>query len=184
MDTYQALWLAFAIVWTLAAFATKRTVRRQTSTSRIVQSSLVVFGFLLLLRPWILPALDIRVIPDSPPINFCGIVLTAAGIALAIWARLVIGTNWSGSVTVKRNHQLIRTGPYRFVRHPIYSGILLAMLGTAVGYGMLPGLIGFALTFIALLAKWQIEEKFMIEEFGDQYHQYRREVKAVIPGLL
>ena len=184
MDAYRTMWFLFAVVWALAAFETKRTVRRQTAASRILQSVVVVFGFLLLFRPWIFPVLDIRIVPAGPAATFCGVALTAAGIALAIWARLTLGRNWSGTVTLKQDHQLIRSGPYRFVRHPIYSGFLLAMAGTAIGYGLLPCLIGFVLTFAGLWAKWQTEEKFMLQQFGAQYLQYRREVKAVVPGLL
>jgi protein-S-isoprenylcysteine O-methyltransferase Ste14 len=91
--------------------------------------------------------------------------------------------NWSGSVTLKQDHELIRTGPYRFVRHPIYTGALIAVLGTAFAIGQLRGLLAFALTFFAFRYKSQIEERLMIENFGDAYRSYRSSVKALIPFI-
>jgi len=184
IDAYRALWLLFITVWMLAALASKRTVRRQSSTSRIIQAALTLVGFLLLLQPWRLDAVNVRFVPASPALTFCGVVLTAAGIGFAMWAHFTLGRNWSGTVTLKQHHELIRHGPYRIVRHPIYSGMLLAMLGTAIGYGRVPCLIGVAIAFLGFWIKWRIEEQFMIEQFGAQYVQYRREVKAVIPGVL
>jgi len=184
IDAYQALWLLFLIVWMLAALTSKRTVRRQTSMSWMIQATLTWVGFLLLLQPWRLDAVNVRFVPATSASTFCGVVLTAAGIGFAIWARFTLGRNWSGTVTLKQDHELIRQGPYRIVRHPIYAGILLAMLGTAIGYGKVPCLIGVAIVFLGFWIKWRIEEQFMIEQFGAQYIQYRREVKAVIPGVL
>ena len=184
MDAFLWLWLVFAIVWFLAALASKRTLRRQTPTGRLLQGGIIALGFFLLFQPWNLQPLDVRFVPATQATTFCGIAFTAAGIAFAIWARLTIGRNWSGTVTLKQDHQLIRNGPYRIVRHPIYSGVLLAMFGTAIGYGKVPCLIGLALTFAGFWAKWRTEEQFMIEQFGAQYVEYRREVKAIIPGLL
>lgn len=87
-------------------------------------------------------------------------------------------------MTVKAGHELIRSGPYRFVRHPIYSGILAGLVGTSIGEGTLPSLIGVVIALYGLRMKWKTEERFMVEQFGAQYVQYQREVKAVIPGLL
>ena len=90
---------------------------------------------------------------------------------------------WSGTVTIKEDHRLILKGPYRLVRHPIYFGILLAMVGTAIGYGRVPCLIGVPIAFLALWIKSRTEEQFMTEQFGAQYIQYQREVKGFVPGL-
>lgn len=184
IDAYQALWLLFVTVWMLAALTSKRTVRRQTSTSRIIQVILTALAFLLVFQPWRFGSVNVRFVAATSVSTFCGVVLTAAGISFAIWARFALGRNWSGTVTVKQDHELIRQGPYRIVRHPIYSGMLLALLGTAIGYGKVPCLIGVAIAFLGFWIKLKIEEQFMIEQFGAQYIQYRREVKAVIPGLL
>ena len=113
-----------------------------------------------------------------------GFAVTVAGAAFAIWARLLLGANWSATVTVKQNHELKRTGPYAIVRHPIYSGFLLAMLGTAIAYGEIRGLIALLIALIAWRVKSLIEERFMMDQFGEQYVQYKREVRALIPFVL
>ena len=107
--------------------------------------------------------------------------MLAAGIAFAVWARHYLGRNWSGTVTVKQDHELIRSGPYRLVRHPIYTGLLLAILGTAVAFGEWRGLLAFALLTGSLLLKLRVEERFMGESFPNEYARYRAEVPALIP---
>jgi protein-S-isoprenylcysteine O-methyltransferase Ste14 len=181
---YTAAWLSLAAVWLAAAVASKRTIRRETALSRIMYGALFALACILLFQPWRLGPLDSRFVPDARIYAACGLVLTVAGVAFAIWARFALGRNWSGTVTIKQDHVLIRHGPYRFVRHPIYSGILLAMAGTALGYGRAGCLIGLAMALLSLWIKSRKEEEFMIGQFGAQYIQYRREVKALIPGLL
>jgi protein-S-isoprenylcysteine O-methyltransferase Ste14 len=183
-DWYAAVWLVFTVVWLVAAAASKRTVRRETRASRAIHATLLLAAFLILLKPWWLGPLDVRFIPDTRATALGGLVLTAAGVAFAIWARLTIGRNWSGTVTVKEHHQLIRHGPYRIVRHPIYSGILLAAAGTAVGQGKVPCFMSLPMAFLAFWVKSRTEERFMTEQFGAAYVQYQHEVKAIIPGVL
>jgi protein-S-isoprenylcysteine O-methyltransferase Ste14 len=125
-----------------------------------------------------------RLLPAWPAIAWTGLALTVIGCAFAIWARLSLGRNWSGTVTVKEGHQLMRRGPYAVVRHPIYSGGLLALLGTALVVGELRGLLGVALAFLGWGTKLRLEEAFMSEQFGAEYTRYRREVKALIPFVL
>jgi len=146
--------------------------------------ALFALACILLFQPWRLGPLDSRFVPGAQIYVVCGLLLTVAGVAFAIWARFALGRNWSGTVTIKQDHVLIRHGPYRFVRHPIYSGILLAMAGTALGYGRTPCLIGLGTALLSLWIKARKEEEFMIEQFGEQYSRYRREVKALIPSLL
>jgi len=98
-----------------------------------------------------------------------------------VWARLVLGRNWSGTVTVKQEHTLVRQGPYVIVRHPIYTGLLAAGLGTAIAYGQIRGLIAVALFLLLFILKIRIEERFMREQFGDDYRIYQEQVKALIP---
>ncbi len=154
----------------------KRTTRRETIPERAFHvigaalAAILIFGF--------------QETSKSNIRETIGFVLTVAGIALAIWARILLGTNWSGMVTLKEGHELIRKGPYAFVRHPIYSGLLLALLGTAIYMGRWEGFLGFAIAFATWFFKSRIEEKFMVDYFGDRYRGYRREVKALIPGLL
>jgi protein-S-isoprenylcysteine O-methyltransferase Ste14 len=93
----------------------------------------------------------------------------------------MLGGNWSGRVTIKEGHTLEKRGPYAIVRHPIYSGLLLAVLGTAIAFREIRGLIAVALVFAMLLMKSRMEERFMMEEFGSVYRDYGRQVKALIP---
>jgi protein-S-isoprenylcysteine O-methyltransferase Ste14 len=124
------------------------------------------------------------VIPESAAAEYAALVLTGAGALFAIWARLYLGGNWSAIVAVKQGHTLVRTGPYRIVRHPIYAGLLAALAGTAVGYGYVGGLLAMVVAFAAWLAKARLEESFLMAEFGAAYGEYRREVKTLIPFVL
>ena len=100
-----------------------------------------------------------------------------------MWARFALGRNWSGTVTVKHDHELVRSGPYAIVRHPIYSGFLLGLLGTVIVRGSLGALLGLGVIVLVLRLKSLTEESFMLEQFGSQYTAYQRDVKALVPFL-
>jgi protein-S-isoprenylcysteine O-methyltransferase Ste14 len=180
------LWLALGLVWLVGALTVKRTERTQTSSSRMRHLALEVAAFFLVFGriPW--PAwLAWRFVPEqSMPTRWMGLALTAAGIGFAIAARLWIGRNWSGRVTIKEQHQLIQSGPYSLVRHPIYSGFLLALLGTAIVHGEIRGLVGFALAALGWVLKLRTEEAFLAQQFGDDYSDYKRRVKALVPFVV
>ena len=178
-------WVAFIAVWALLSLTVKRSVRRESWGSRLLVTAVIDAGILLLFVS------DLRLGPlDFPWIHatlapfVAGFVLTVAGIAFAIWARLYIGRNWSSAVTIKQDHQLIRSGPYSLVPHPIYSGIILASLGTALALRQVRGLIAWPIIIAAFWQKARIEERFMLEHFGSEYERYRHETKALIPFLL
>jgi protein-S-isoprenylcysteine O-methyltransferase Ste14 len=114
-------------------------------------------------------------------VAFIGLVLTAVGLGLAVWARLHLGENWSASVTIKEGHDLIRSGPYAYLRHPIYSGILLALLGTVVALGEWRGLIGFCVILISLIIKAKREEAWLAREFGGSWQEHRRHAGFLLP---
>jgi protein-S-isoprenylcysteine O-methyltransferase Ste14 len=181
----KSIWFALGIIWAIGAFLTKRTARVQTSNSRLVQGALAAGGFLLLLRPDMgFGPLDRRFLPESTAAAYAGLVLTACGAALAVWARVFLGANWSATVTIKQDHEIIRSGPYALVRHPIYSGFLLGMLGTAIAIGEVRGLLAIGLAFLGWWLKLRTEERFLVEQFGTQYVKYRQETKALIPFVL
>ena len=117
------------------------------------------------------------------PIALAGLLAVLMGVAFSIWARLVLGGNWSNRVTVKENHTLVRTGPYRIVRHPIYSGILLGMFGSAIQRGGIRCFIGVLICALSFWLKTRAEERFMVQSFGEQYLQYRHRVKALAPFI-
>jgi protein-S-isoprenylcysteine O-methyltransferase Ste14 len=176
----DAAWIVIGIVWVLGALWTKRTDRVQTTSSRLVHLLLASIGFFVMFRG----PLEWRFMPESVWFGVVGLVSTVIGIAVAIWARIILGTNWSAVVTIKQGHQIIRRGPYAVIRHPIYSGGLLALLGTAIAFGEIRGLIGFTLIFIAWWMKSRLEEAFLEEQFGADYTRYKREVKGLIPFVL
>jgi protein-S-isoprenylcysteine O-methyltransferase Ste14 len=118
------------------------------------------------------------------PFLAVALAITVGGLALALWARVTLGRNWSGIVTFKENHELIRNGPYSYVRHPIYSAILMMMLGSALAIGTLGALIGLPLILLGVWLKLRQEEALMTKHFPAEYSSYRSQVRALIPGLL
>ncbi|HTV81107.1 MAG TPA: isoprenylcysteine carboxylmethyltransferase family protein [Acidobacteriaceae bacterium] len=179
------MWLAFLLYWRIMARGARTTQRMEPAGSRILRMILFLGAIVLFLWHSIpVRWLHVRVLPLGYACYNIGIVLTAAGIALAVWARVHLGANWSRSVTVKQDHELITTGPYRLVRHPIYTGILLGILGSAVAPGQVRGLIAIALISWALWRKLRLEESWMREQFGDSYANYSRHTAALVPGLL
>jgi protein-S-isoprenylcysteine O-methyltransferase Ste14 len=122
-------------------------------------------------------------VPKNDLAGVLGLLLVVAGIAFAIFARFALGGNWSGSVTVKQDHTLIRRGPYSIVRHPIYTGLVLAFLGVALIVGQLRGLLGVSVLFLSFWLKSRVEERFMLEQFGAEYRTYQHQVKGLIPYI-
>ena len=175
-------WVALCLVWAVSAFTNKRTARTPPTGALILHSSVLTFAFVMLFSDLFRRGfLRSKFLPDTAAVGWIGAALTVAGIAFAIWARFHIGRNWSGFVTLKEGHALVRTGPYAIVRHPIYTGLLLAALGTAIVHRGVSGLIAFALLGIEWKRKSLLEERLMIEQFGARYFEYRREVKGLVP---
>ena len=183
-NTLVTIWTVFWVAWILPAVFGKRTIRRQSSGSRILQIVLLVVAYVLIVNGrlgWDL--LNLRVVPAGAASLWSGYGLLMAGMLFAGWARIFLGGNWSSSVTLKQDHTLIRSGPYRIVRHPIYTGLLVALLGTAIVLGELRCFIGVILAAVAWKMKSINEEALMVEEFGDQYTRYRLQVKGLVPDL-
>ena len=184
-DAIVGCWVVFALFWALKALGTKRTVERQDMSSRLEHSIPIFAGAWLLVKGSSDPgALGDRVLPHDVPFLALALGITAGGLALALWARVTLGRNWSGIVTFKENHELIRHGPYGHVRHPIYSAILMMVLGSAMAVGTLGALIGLPLILLGVWLKLRQEEALMTEHFPAEYPSYRSRVSALIPGLL
>ena len=175
-------WIVFIVVWMISALAAKPEVRRQSTGSALLHRFAFLAAVLLLFTHIPLPGgLDLRLIPKTRTVLSIALAMTVVGIGFAFCARFYLGGNWSSNVTIKRDHELVRSGPYTFVRHPIYSGILLALLGTVLEMGEVRSLLGLALAMVGLKMKSAMEEKFMTQQFGPQYAEYKREVKGIIP---
>lgn len=170
------------IYWRISARNLKPVLRRESFLSRASHIFPLMVAVLLLV-PSRLPGefLNIRMLPVSNIGFWAGVLVLVAGLGFTVWARVVLGGNWSGTVTVKEHHELIRTGPYARVRHPIYTGLLLAFAGCAIARGDLSGLLGLVVAFAALWHKLQIEEHWMETTFGQAYTDYRAHVPALIP---
>jgi len=180
-DAVGILWLAWLAGWGLASWWTARTVVRQSAASRLAHGALLwIGGMLLFMRPR--PGLLwLPLFPVSVWTMWAGVVVCAAGLAYTWWARVHLGRNWSGTVTLKQDHALIRTGPYALTRHPIYTGLLLAVIGSALTRDSLAGLIGLGFLFAGLLVKIRQEERLLASHFGSVYEAYRAEVPALVP---
>ena len=180
------LWLTWLVYWLISASRVKATAREESITSGAAHLVPMTIALLLLMLPSSFPwgLLGERMLPDGSATRWIGAAFVAAGLAFTVWARVHLGTNWSGTVTVKSDHELIRSGPYRFVRHPIYSGALLAVAGSSIARGEWRGLLAVLILFAALWRKLQHEERWMGEAFGEDYAKYRSEVSALIPFVI
>ena len=180
-----ALWIAWVIYWMLSAAKVKDTARRESFSARAGHALPLIAALLLLGPPHFLEEfLPGRMLPEGPATFWTGVIILAAGLAFMVWARIFLGHNWSATVTIKHDHELIRGGPYRFVRHPIYTGAMIAIIGTWVAHGQWRGLLGLLIVFAALWRKLRIEERWLSETFGERYAKYRSEVAALIPFVL
>lgn len=186
IEVCQWMWIAWAAVWLLLATRNKRAQTRLNPAETLTYMVPMFLGgwpFFAEHRVLVRFGLWRPAIPELPWLMWPGAVVTLIGLLFAIWARLYLGKNWSGLVQVKKDHELIRTGPYHFVRHPIYSGILLALVGTSICRRNLWGFLGLALVWLGLWIKSRLEERFMVETFGAQYDDYRRATGAMLPRL-
>jgi protein-S-isoprenylcysteine O-methyltransferase Ste14 len=183
-EVIRWLWICVGIFWAAGWLGAKPITRTQASASRVGQLSFEVAALCLLLyEKWLPPFLRMHVFPGSLAANWLAVVLVAAGAGIAVWARLSLGTNWSARVTIKEQHELVQTGPYAHVRHPIYSGLLLMLLGTAIDIGEVRGFVALALAFTGWYLKSRTEDVFMAQHFGDEYTRYKQHVRALIPGI-
>jgi protein-S-isoprenylcysteine O-methyltransferase Ste14 len=178
------IWTVFWVLWILPAVFGKPTRQRQATGSRILQLVLLLVAYVLIVNGsvgwnW----LNQRVVPDGRAWTAAGYGLLLAGMLFAGSARLFLGGNWSSNVTLKEDHTLVCSGPYRIVRHPIYTGLLVALFGTAIAVGELRCFFGVLLAAVAWKMKSISEEALMVQEFGDQYTRYREQVKGLVPYL-
>ncbi|HEY4904986.1 MAG TPA: isoprenylcysteine carboxylmethyltransferase family protein [Candidatus Sulfotelmatobacter sp.] len=182
---FPVVWIVFVLYWQIKAADTKTTRRLEPAASRILRVLIFLIAISLLSIPRVpLPWLYVHLWPSGYWPFWLGAAITVAGLLFAVWARVHLGRNWSRSVTIKQGHELITTGPYAVVRHPIYTGILTGFLGMAIAISQVRGFIVFALVFLVFWFKFRMEEEWMRSQFGETYATYARQTAALVPFLL
>ena len=177
-------WIVFLAYWFISAQKLKSVKQREPRAERLVQIIFMVVAYSLMFNDrlgygW----LATRFVTASSAIGILGVTMTIAGIAFAIWARWHLGENWSATVTLKEGHELIGTGPYRRIRHPIYTGMLLAFAGTALALGEYRALVSLCIVVIAFYMKAKKEERFLTQEFGEKFLAHCRRTGMFLPQL-
>jgi protein-S-isoprenylcysteine O-methyltransferase Ste14 len=177
-------WAVWLLIWIALSRRVKAVARRESLALRAAHiGPMLLAAWLLTDTPSTGAWLNTALLPRAPWMVFVGLALVVAGLAFAVWARLVLAGNWSGTVTLKHGHELVRTGPYALARHPIYTGLLTAMLGNAVTIDAVRGVLAFLIITVAFLKKMRTEEAFMAQAFGAEYAAYRAEVPALVPKI-
>lgn len=176
------LWLVWLAYWVVSAIGVKQTQQHENARSRLshlipLYLGIIAFFVAGVLGPW----LEQRLLPQTPFWFWLSVALVGAGLAFSIVARRWLGSNWSGVVTIKEDHALICSGPYCWVRHPIYAGLLLALLGTALWIGNARALVGLALMIVSVLRRVVIEERVLADQFGEDHARYCAAVPALVP---
>ena len=189
LQTSFALWALWLLYWLISARhradgAGSCGVAREGAGSRLVHLSFMLAVAILLSRNDLPFAfLRLRLWPHALGFDLLGLALEVAGLGFTVWARQVLGKNWSARITTAATQRLIVTGPYRLVRHPIYTGVLAALAGTAILLGAVRGSVAVALAMIAFSLKVRREETALRGRFGDAYLAYARSVPAILPHL-
>ena len=181
--TSAALWITWWIYWLISAQFTARTKSSESWPARMTHLTPLGLAFFLIFHDphdAIVYGIAYRV----RWVQAVGIAVTAAGLLFAVWARVHLGKYWSAMITLKDEHKLIRTGPYRFVRHPIYTGVLIMSFATALVESRLAGFVGVLLMFASFWIKLDIEERLMLQQFPERYAAYKQRVKRIIPFVL
>ena len=175
------LWIVFFVYWGIAARNSAATKSSESKASTWLHQIVITAALLLLFIP--VPGLTGWFLPQRLSLIVAGAIVQAVFILLAVWARRHLGRNWSGTVRIGVDHELVKTGPYRFLRHPIYTAMLGMFLGTAMASGQYHALLGVVMLIFAYLRKTRLEEQILGQTFGPEYDDYRRKTWALVPFL-
>ena len=179
-----AIWAVWELYWGISSRRVKRAASKEPLATRIPVLMGLVLGFVLLLAPgWLGYFFGQRFLPADDAFYFTGLAVLLFGVYWAFWARYTLGSNWSGRVTIKEDHELVVRGPYRFVRHPIYTGVLFAYAGTTLALGQVGNLFAIAVMVGVFAHKIRLEEKVLDQHFGSRYADYRKTAKTLVPLL-
>jgi len=183
-DSIEVLWILLGLYVAFAVLRISGAKQRQSLFTRLPHLAAMIVAFILLLeRRAHFGPLERRFLPNSQTGIWIGISVTACGMALAIWARSHLGANWSATITIRTSHSLVSTGPYARLRHPIYSGLLLAITGTALTQGEWRGLLALVIALIVWSIKARKEESWLRDEFGAQFEEYSQRTGFLLPRL-
>ncbi len=177
------LWIFWAAAWLILARWSAKAVEKQPLKDRLAHSLPAAFGAYLLASAKPFGAAPAPIAPIPAWLAWTCVGATAIGIAWMVWARRHLGRLWSGIVTFKTGHRIVRSGPYAITRHPIYTGLLLALLATALARATWTGFAGFAIMLAGFRLKIRQEETLLTSHFGDAYRAYRAEVPALVPRI-
>jgi protein-S-isoprenylcysteine O-methyltransferase Ste14 len=177
-------WIIFIVYWFISARSVKATAEQQSWQSSLAHRLPVWLSCWLLAYHGFPPPLNRVLTPNGYWAQALGAAVCMAGLFVTVWARRTLAGNWSGDVTFKQGHELVKAGPYRFVRHPIYTGLLLMCLGSAMESGRMRSWLGVVLMAAGFWTKLKQEEKLMLRHFPDDYPAYRRQVKALVPFVI
>jgi protein-S-isoprenylcysteine O-methyltransferase Ste14 len=178
------IWVLTGIYWVVAAQNIKQAIKKEEIGFRIFYMIFWVVPFALtFFRILSIDWLNARVLPGKLLIEIIAFIGVLVSLAFMIWSRVVLGKNWSGRIAVKNDHQLITSGPYTMVRHPMYTGFIFAFLFSAILLGEVRGVISFVILLIGILMKLQKEERVIRNVFGIKYDEYAKRVKKLIPFI-
>jgi protein-S-isoprenylcysteine O-methyltransferase Ste14 len=183
----SACWWVLLAWWVVSAWGNKSAVRGEPWLTRVILYWVplaIAFGLLGPGRWFRGTWLAEGIVPHTVPVFAASLVIAASGVGLACWARYLLGKNWSSVVQIKQGHELIEAGPYRYLRHPIYTGLLIAFIGTAIKVGDIRGIFSILIVFASFWRKLRMEERMLGDAFGEAYAAYRKRTHALIPGIL
>jgi protein-S-isoprenylcysteine O-methyltransferase Ste14 len=174
-------WIAWLISWSAAAAWSNRTIKRPTVGREVVYRVVTMLGAILMFRSG---TRGVVLWQARPSLAWLLFGLTLAGFAFMWWARLHLGRFWSSSVTRKEHHRVVDSGPYAVVRHPIYTGLLLAIFSTMLVRGTPGTIAGAAAMAAGIYIKARLEEDFLREQLGDAYSAYAHRVPMLVPFVI
>ncbi len=179
-----ACWGAFYAYWLASAFATKRTAVRESLVGSLSYRVPVVLAVVVLVYAARLPRPMSAVLTRSTlPVCVLVVALSTTGLVTCMWARITLGRNWSSVVLLRVDHELVQAGPYRFVRHPIYTGIILMFAAIVLLVGRVAGILAFCLFVYSFVLKLRREERMMLKQFPTTYPEYVKKTKRLVPFL-
>jgi len=177
-------WAIFLLYWLISAPWTKVAAEKESVWSSLAHRIPLSCSYFLLADFHLPPPMNLSVTPHADWARAMGACTCILGLLITLWARWTLGGNWSSAVTFKQGHELIRTGPYRFVRHPIYTGLLVMALGTALNFGQLRCWLALPLMAVAFWIKLKQEERLLLRHFLQEYPIYMKQVKALVPFVI